>query len=360
MIALVQGRTSSLGRRLTQLALGWLIVSSVSIAQADAIDIEGLVKAIDPTARSITIERQTPKGTKTLELEVHEGAGDLNALKVGAPIKCIYDPTLELVTAIKGILHRDTAIEQAEVRTLEEIPGTYASLTDDGLQLFYEAVNTFPQGGEIWQAERLGPSEAFIGKKQVLVGRHPTIRGDGLELIHIRKRPDRDEWTLWSAGRKDKSEMLSGDRELPVFRAFTDVKCPFLTSDGLHLYFTAGKPLAVWQSRRRSLEADWQAPTKLDNALFGNREGSYVTWPWVSHDSLAMIVTGEGPAAASRGPRLFRRAKADEQWRDAGPLDSPGLGQRGVRCVRYNAETEELFLTDSGKIRVISHYRPTW
>jgi len=39
-------------------------------APAEVLELEGTVKAVDSSARSITIERKTPKGTKTLELEV--------------------------------------------------------------------------------------------------------------------------------------------------------------------------------------------------------------------------------------------------------------------------------------------------
>jgi carboxyl-terminal processing protease len=67
---------------------------------AEVIDLEGTVKAIDATARTITIERKTPKGVKTLELEVNKKAGDLASVKVGDRIAFSYDPDLELVTRL--------------------------------------------------------------------------------------------------------------------------------------------------------------------------------------------------------------------------------------------------------------------
>ncbi len=77
--------------------LGQLWTTAV---HAEVLELEGTVKAIDSTARTITIERKTPKGTKTLELEVNKKAGDLANVKVGDRIAFSYDPALELVTRL--------------------------------------------------------------------------------------------------------------------------------------------------------------------------------------------------------------------------------------------------------------------
>ncbi len=71
-------------------------------AFAEVLELEGTVKAVDATARTMSVERKTPKGTKTLELEVNKKAGDLSSLKVGDRITFSYDPDLELVTKLGG------------------------------------------------------------------------------------------------------------------------------------------------------------------------------------------------------------------------------------------------------------------
>jgi Cu/Ag efflux protein CusF len=71
-------------------------------AYAEVIELEGVVKAVDAEDRSITIERKTAKGTKTLELEVAKKAGNLSAVKVGDSVSFSYDPSLEIVTGIGG------------------------------------------------------------------------------------------------------------------------------------------------------------------------------------------------------------------------------------------------------------------
>lgn len=58
-------------------------------SHAEVIELEGTVKAVDADARTISIERKTAKGTKTLELEVNKKAGDLSAVNVGDKISLI-------------------------------------------------------------------------------------------------------------------------------------------------------------------------------------------------------------------------------------------------------------------------------
>lgn len=82
--------------------LATLLGFAATVAIAEVIDLEGTVKAVDVSARTITIERKTPKGTKTLELEVTKKAGDLSSVKAGDTISFSYDPDLELVTKLGG------------------------------------------------------------------------------------------------------------------------------------------------------------------------------------------------------------------------------------------------------------------
>ena len=73
-----------------------------AFAHAEVLELEGTVKAVDASACTITIERKTPKGAKTLELEVNKKAGDLAGLKIGDAITLSYDPDLEIVTRLPG------------------------------------------------------------------------------------------------------------------------------------------------------------------------------------------------------------------------------------------------------------------
>lgn len=69
-------------------------------ATAEVIELEGTIRSVDITARTVTIERKTPSGPKTLTLEVAKKAGDVADLRPGSPISFAYDPDLEIVTKI--------------------------------------------------------------------------------------------------------------------------------------------------------------------------------------------------------------------------------------------------------------------
>jgi len=86
--------------RLTAILPTLALLLTVSFSHAEVIELEGTVKAVDADARTISIERKTSKGTKTLELEVTKKAGDLSSVKVGDHISFSYDPGLELVTKL--------------------------------------------------------------------------------------------------------------------------------------------------------------------------------------------------------------------------------------------------------------------
>jgi hypothetical protein len=79
-----------------------LVAVLATVARAEVLELEGTVKAVDTTTRTMSVERKTPKGTKTLELEVNKKAGDLSSVKVGDRITFSYDPDLELVTKLGG------------------------------------------------------------------------------------------------------------------------------------------------------------------------------------------------------------------------------------------------------------------
>jgi hypothetical protein len=85
-----------------------LLLAACGAAHAEVRELEGTVKAVDATARTMSVERKTAKGTKTLELEVTKKAGDLSSVKVGDRITLSYDPDLELVTKLGGQGDSDT------------------------------------------------------------------------------------------------------------------------------------------------------------------------------------------------------------------------------------------------------------
>jgi hypothetical protein len=82
------------------LTTGLLWLSPGLNAHAEVLELEGTVKAVDADARTLSVERKTAKGTKTLELQVTKKAGDLSSVRAGDSISFTYDPDLEVVTKI--------------------------------------------------------------------------------------------------------------------------------------------------------------------------------------------------------------------------------------------------------------------
>ena len=356
----VSASIRTVARLLASYALYGLLYATV--AHAEVLELEGTVKAVDASARSITIERKTAKGIKTLELEVNNKAGDLAGLKVGDQLSFSYDPDLELVTAISGLA--TDARSEPKLRTVEEIPGRYASLSSDGLVMAYESATRDAPGGEIWLAHRNTVTDDFIGREQILVGRHPTLRGDGCEIVYVRKKPDGDTWTIWSAERPNTSAKFSRPRELPMLNSFSGPKCTQLSEDGLHLCFITSEPAIVpYVTSREDLGSPWSKPIPLLPASMTSNSVPYYTWPWLSADRLTLVAVREGVDDSQKGPCIFTRTSLEGPWTPKGKVDMPSIS-RHARCIRYVAGTGELFLTEMGdgtqRIRVISPYTPSW
>jgi hypothetical protein len=100
------------------LSLSAVVFAFVSApALSEILELEGNVKAVDAADRTLSVERKTPKGNKTLELEVTKKAGDLSSLKVGDRITFSYDPDLEIVTKLgSGDAGEETASEKKRCR----------------------------------------------------------------------------------------------------------------------------------------------------------------------------------------------------------------------------------------------------
>jgi hypothetical protein len=112
---------------MTRYAFVALVLSGISLAHAEVLELEGTVKAVDATARTMSVERKTPKGTKTLELEVNKKAGDLSSVKVGDRITFSYDPDLELVTKLGA-----EAAKQEEAKDTDRIVRVRYHFAADG------------------------------------------------------------------------------------------------------------------------------------------------------------------------------------------------------------------------------------
>jgi len=101
------------------------LTSFASVANAEVLELEGTIKAIDAEARSVTIVRKTPKGEKELELEVAKNAGDLAGLKAGDRVSFAYNPDVDIISKIEKGLSEEAAA------TLKELEGVWMAVKVD-------------------------------------------------------------------------------------------------------------------------------------------------------------------------------------------------------------------------------------
>jgi hypothetical protein len=140
------------GFAIVALVLACCVLGSSSYAEV--IDLEGTVKSVDAESRTICIERKTPKGTKTLELEVTKKAGDLSAIKAGDKISFSYDPDLEVVTKIdSGKVAAITGTEKAA----EVFRITYTYSVDGSTKTTVRVLGAGEDEGESSKKEEVKP-----------------------------------------------------------------------------------------------------------------------------------------------------------------------------------------------------------
>jgi len=96
----ILGHLRHAGLSLVCLSVAGGLLLNCPVAHAEVLELEGTIKAVDVEDRTVTIERKTPSGSKTLTLEVAKKAGNVADLKPGARISFAYDPALEIVTKI--------------------------------------------------------------------------------------------------------------------------------------------------------------------------------------------------------------------------------------------------------------------
>lgn len=164
-------------------ALVLLALSLLSaIAHAEVIELEGTAKAVDLEAGRISVERKTPKGIKTLDLDVTQPlkATFLRHVRVGAEISLRYNTDLSVITEIS--LKTIPPMPFSELISRFEVfepgkPGTQGTGLDQGFVLGYMTAV-----GEISGEELRG---SFLERRQALkrhLAEHPE---DGPLPAHV-------------------------------------------------------------------------------------------------------------------------------------------------------------------------------
>jgi Cu/Ag efflux protein CusF len=243
-----------------------------SAAHAEVIELEGTVKAVDVDARTISIERRTAKGTKTLELEVTKKAGDLSAVKAGDEISFSYDPDLEIVTRIGR--EEELTTNVIRLKELRKAYNTAPWVSEDGLRLYWQSAD--PDGTRwIWTASRSQTNGLWESQRKVVPGSDVTLTADELNLfvfeagtICFAKRHSRD-------AAFPRPEPLSELRELKQGGMLVR---PCVSADGLFLWFDKGGEggVSTYRVSRPTVASPWSKPTVVDRTVVGVGNGFYI------------------------------------------------------------------------------------
>lgn len=152
-------------RFLATVALMALVLGTTTLA--DTVDLEGVVRAVDGQARTITIERKTASGPKTSTVDVAVSAGDLDGIKPGARVTYSYDTSLEVITAITegagGISPFATGTTWAtndggmKIRVIHAQDGTFVGLLFNDKNLLRELHGSFAGSKVSWLAKDVVP-----------------------------------------------------------------------------------------------------------------------------------------------------------------------------------------------------------
>jgi len=216
-----------------------------------------------------------------------------------------------------------------------------ASLSADGLTLFFTSNRTGGMGGEDlymvtretvdgdWgPATNLGPT---VNDDTQDWG--PSISTDGLELYFRSNRDGQND--LWVT----KRETINSDWGTPVSLGPTVNSSekdafPSISSDGLELYFSSLRSgfgrADIWVTQRLTKDDPWQAPVNLGPTL---NTAKYERAPDITADGLTLIFSSASPTEWSDLCATTRKTTADP-WREPFNL-GPVINDKNVNGLDY-------------------------
>lgn len=117
-----------------------------------------------------------------------------------------------------------------------------------------------------------------------------ALRDDGLEIIFASDRVG--GFALYTASRADRSQPFGPPTQLPMLATGLDVNDPYLSRDGLTLYFN---DVDVYVAKRADLDSAWGVPAPV--APF-NTLGAFDGALDMTHDELTAYFSSDRPGTA--------------------------------------------------------------
>jgi len=167
----------------------------------------------------------------------------------------------------------------------------------------------------VYEVTRVAPTDDFAAPQLVpnlasvtgVPDRDPVLSGDGLTLVFTSQRAGGGNWDLYTTTRPSRAQPFPAPTQITELATTNADWGPFLTSDGLSLYFIIGSDLAY--SQRATTTSPWNAPaTMLTNLNTASNEFE----PAVTSDELTMFWTSDRPDAGIGGLNVWTATRASK------------------------------------------------
>jgi serine/threonine protein kinase len=177
----------------------------------------------------------------------------------------------------------------------------HPTVTRDGLCLIFTRGKS-PPLNDLWQSTRANVSEPFGPAVRLpdeintsVNDSFPFLSPDGLRLWFVSERPlsGRTDANLWTAVRSSRAEPFSTPEPLPPSINGPSVElAPFVTPDGLVLLFVRPNPWTIYEASRTSTDEPFSPPRSLPDS---GRKG-WVGFPRLTNDRRTLVFASDGGA----------------------------------------------------------------
>ena len=208
-----------------------------------------------------------------------------------------------------GAFNSTTLVSQVNSNATDNAP----TLSADELTMIFHSNRSGGQGNrDLWLARRTSIDQPFtapVNMTQVNTSADelgPTLSGDGLVLYFGTNRSGGlGDYDVWKATRASTGDFFSAPVALPSINSSTIDYFPFVTADGLSLYFASTRAGGVgnrdtWVSTRATTTSEFPAPTLLA-ATNSTADDVAMT---LSADGLSFFIQSDR-AGASGGPDVW-------------------------------------------------------
>ncbi|MFI4852608.1 MAG: hypothetical protein ACIAZJ_26145 [Gimesia chilikensis] len=334
---------------------------AASSIQAAEKSIEGKIKSVDATKRTISV---TDKD-QTLDLELSKNTKitaknkplDARSLQAGQDVKLKYHDALGIVLEI-DVLSPIQKKPELVVLTELDVNGEESNpwVSSDGMTIYYTVKEPSQQTRWVWTAKRKDAESLFEDPKRLIPAMDFTVSDDGLEMILFLNKG------LYQTTRDTVDDSFK--RPTRITTAVINngfLAGPCLSSDGLTLFCDSmqkGIGPQIQVMTRKTKSSNWSKPEPLKLTPIGKMK-----YPYISRDGKYLFCTGKD---ISQGSNIIIHSGRDAEggFHSASVLNIDGITLRGI-FPRYVEATKELFFageSENGngelKLMVLKNFNP--